>query len=146
MNYTKLNTVLTREVLFEKYNDISNYTVLTDFDTWNKSIDPHSISKAIKNLKKLKIQLYGEIMNEYSMGHLEKTISLFNVSHKINDVFLKNNKIYGDVTILDTPSGKIIQKLIDNKINIQFRIRTMGLVVDAETVRLKEIITWDIIN
>lgn len=50
-------------------------------------------------------------------------IDLTNVSHAIKDLDIRNDGVYGTIDILDTPSGQIINKLIEygSKIGISSR-------------------------
>ena len=66
-------------------------------------------------------------------------ISLSNVSHQITNIKLEENKIIADINVLDTPKGRILKDLINNKFNYNPVIR--GL---QSGHRLDEICTWDI--
>ncbi len=139
------NSYSEREVLFEKYNPFLNSFLLSDLDNWNyPSVNLESVKIAVENLRPLieKKALYGEFeVNHYEV--FESTINLSNVSHSIDDVFLKDRKIYGIITVLDTPSGKTVKELIKNQVELKFAVRATGN-ANNETTVVTELITWDI--
>jgi len=133
------DNVFERKVLFEKYDPYLGAVLLTDGTSWvYPNLNTESVIQAIENLKPL---LYGEIHEEREI--LCDVVSLSNVSHVIKNVFLRDGKIYGEVTWLDTPSGRIMKELLRNNFQAKFMIRAIGNVNQAET-EIASIITWDV--
>jgi len=72
-----------------------------------------------------------------------RDISLKNVSHLITNIRLEKNILYGDIEILGTDSGKILNALIDD---VVFRPRGAGYVDEKGRVKEGyEIISFDAI-
>lgn len=139
-----LENVFIKKVLFEKYDPLLNTFLLTDFKTWQYPIpDMDSLNLALENLKH-KIEqntLFGEIKTENEV--LDVNVSLANISHLISEVFLVENKIFGNIKCLNTPSGELLKEFIKNKFEIKFHIRATGS-VGINSTELADIITWDI--
>ena len=133
------DNVFERKVLFEKYDPYLGAVLLTDGTSWRyPNLNTESVIQAIENLKPL---LYGEIHEEREI--LCDVVSLSNVSHVIKNIFLRDGKIYGEVTWLDTPSGRIMKELLRNNFQAKFMIRATGNINQAET-EIANIITWDV--
>jgi len=72
------------------------------------------------------------------------TISLANVSHKINSIHKNEKGIYGVIELLDTPRGHIAQMLIDGMLIV--RPRMLGLIGTDGIPEITEIISFDLIS
>lgn len=140
----------TRCVIFERYNPFLSYTLLTDFcfdggesnKYWTYPIpNEESLKNAIDVFNNEKKIVYGEL-------GINKTVDITcsKFSHTIENIFLKDNKIYGLVKILDNDNGSFVKetsKLFD----IKFFIRAMGRVqyrFEKDETIIDSIITWDI--
>lgn len=55
-------------------------------------------------------------------------ISMNNVSHTIENVYIEDNSIYGDIHILNTPKGKIVKDILNNNQSIGIASRGVGTV------------------
>jgi hypothetical protein len=67
-------------------------------------------------------KFYGEILNPTS----ESAVKLTNVSHTVDNIAIVNGNLVGDITILDTPMGDSVQKLISNGVKFTSSIRATG--------------------
>ena len=85
-------------------------------------------------------KFYGEIQSISS----DLAINLIRVSHTIDNIVVANNNLIGDITILETPSGKILQGLIDVGANLITSIRATGIVNDYKKVTNVKLVTFDI--
>jgi len=56
-----------------------------------------------------------------SMGYVESTINLSEISHQIINIEIRNSGIYGDIRVLDSGYGRHLNEIIDNGINLVFR-------------------------
>lgn len=56
-------------------------------------------------------------------------IELKNASHIVREAFMKGDDVYGKIEILDTPSGKIIQSLIESGVTLGISSRGVGSTV-----------------
>ena len=77
----------------------------------NGRIYPRAIlEREIMNYQKL-------IQENRAMGECDhpdsSVVELKNVSHVVKEAYMQGDVVYGSIEILDTPSGKIIQSLID---------------------------------
>lgn len=82
------------------------------------------------------------------LDHPEKfEVSLDKVSHIIENLEYDQEKrqIRGRVRLLNTPSGKIAQSLIDSNIPISISSRAAGSVSENKTVSIKRIFTYDLV-
>lgn len=124
--------------------------LLTDFNTERrKGIDIESVKKALEDLKSKKQMpglmhcIFGELGNPSSFE-----VSLNKASHSIKNIILEDNKIYGDVEILNTLMGKVVSETYNNLDNINFGIRSTGSspVNGVGKIVIERIFTWDIID
>lgn len=79
-------------------------------------------------------------------GDVEDTqVPLSKISHKINNVFIENNTFKVEITVLDTPHGKILQNMIEN--NIYFNLAPISLsIIRGKYVDINELITFNIVT
>jgi len=88
------------------------------------------------------------------MGELDHpqhdSVRLSNVSHLITGLNMKGNEVIGEAEILNTPSGKVAQALIDGGVKIGISSRGMGTVTEELDGKRYvnedfKLITWDIV-
>ena len=140
---------MNKNVLVEQIN--SNFQILTDKPanvlkrikgvvSDNKSnrngrIYPMSLWQNVVNSDYVK-----EMINNHSLfgeaDHPETRleISLQNVSHAINDLWIEGDKVMAIIDILPTPMGKIISELLDYGTNIGISSRGAGTVLRDNSV------------
>lgn len=53
-------------------------------------------------------------------------VELKNVSHVVTEAHMEGDNVYGTIEILDTPSGKIIQSLIESGVTLGISSRGVG--------------------
>ena len=90
----------------------------------NGRIYPRSIlEREILNYQKL-------IKENRALGECDhpdsSVVELKNVSHIIREARMEGDDVYGAIEILDTPSGKIIQSLIESGITLGISSRGVG--------------------
>lgn len=84
-----------------------------------------------------KVILEREVMNyqkliqeNRAMGECDhpdsSVVELKNVSHVIKEAYMQGDVVYGAIEILDTPSGKIIQSLIESGVTLGISSRGVG--------------------
>jgi len=70
------------------------------------------------------------IIERRSLGECDhpddSVINLKNVSHLITEATFENNVVYGKVELLNTPSGKILQTLVESRIKLGISSRGVG--------------------
>ena len=90
---------------------------------------------------------YGELDHPES-----SVVELKNTSHIVRDVYWRGDDVMGTVEILNTPSGKILQEIINAKCTVGISSRGMGsvkLISEDGTVAVEqdfELICWDFVS
>lgn len=90
----------------------------------NGRIYPRTIlEREIMNYQKL-------IQENRAMGECDhpdsSVVELKNVSHVVKEAYMEGDIVYGSIEILDTPSGKIIQSLIESGVTLGISSRGVG--------------------
>lgn len=86
----------------------------------------------------------GPVKNRTALGELDhpdsSIINLSNVSHLITKVWWEGNKVMAELELLNTPSGRIAQEIVNNKIPLGISTRGMGSVkqVNENTVEVQD--------
>lgn len=119
------------------------------FDTKNQNgrIYPKDIyEKAITELipKVKSRQCLGEC--DHPLDYDE--VRLSNVSHLITDLHVEGNRVLGEVELLNTPSGKVVQALLEAGVPIGISSRAVGDVEESngsEIVKNMSLITYDLV-
>jgi hypothetical protein len=100
--------------------------VLQKADTLNQNgrIYPlHLLEREVRNYQKF-------IIENRALGELDhpdsSVVNLKNVSHIIREAHLENGVVYGTAEILDTPSGKILQSLVESGVKLGISSRGVG--------------------
>ena len=100
--------------------------ILQKADTLNQNgrIYPQIIlERELRNYQKF-------IIEKRSLGELDhpdsSVVNLKNVSHLITEAYLDKGTVYGSVEILDTPSGKILQSLVESGVKLGISSRGVG--------------------
>ena len=82
------------------------------------------LEREVENYKK------GPIAENRALGELDhpdsSVVELKNVSHIVREAYMKGDDVYGKIEILDTPSGKIIQSLIESGVTLGISSRGVG--------------------
>jgi hypothetical protein len=69
-----------------------------------------------------RLRNYGVIYGEFSPQNLFD-ISLSNVSHTIENLYYVDNKIYGNIHLLNTNNGNLVKKLIEQGFKLKIKPR-----------------------
>lgn len=100
--------------------------ILQKADTLNQNgrIYPMSVlEREVRNYQKF-------IAENRALGELDhpdsSVVNLKNVSHLIREAYLDKGTVYGSVEILDTPSGKILQSLVESGVKLGISSRGVG--------------------
>jgi len=110
---------------------------------YSKKIWDREINKYMSSVKENRA--VGEL------DHPESTvINLKNVCHNIKDIWWDGDHIMGKIEILPTPSGNILQALINSGITVGVSSRGMGSVRQmGETLEVQEdfeLLCWDFVS
>lgn len=100
--------------------------ILQKADTLNQNgrIYPmHVLEREVRNYQKF-------IIENRALGELDhpdsSVVNLKNVSHLIREAHLENGTVIGSVEVLDTPSGKILQSLVESGVKLGISSRGVG--------------------
>ena len=100
--------------------------ILQKADTLNQNgrIYPiHVLEREIRNYQKF-------IVENRALGELDhpdsSVVNLKNVSHVIREAYLEGGTVFGTVELLDTPSGKILQSLVESGVKLGISSRGVG--------------------
>jgi hypothetical protein len=103
------------------------------------------IDEAYKNYEKITndFQLENPMFGE--LGYPEETsfTSLERVSHQIENLEIEGDTLFAEIKILDTPRGEELKTLLDG---VVFRPRIIGQLLDDNTVRVDNLISFDAIH
>lgn len=96
-----------------------------------------------------------EIRERRALGELDHPdsgeVNLRNVSHNVLNVEWKGDDLYGEVEVLNTPSGNILKELFRSGITLGISSRGMGSVqqIDENTVEVQDdfqLVCWDFVS
>lgn len=108
----------------------------SDAENANGRVYPHSIlEREVENYKKL-------VRDRRALGELDhpegSVVELKNTSHLVVDIGWDGKDVIGKVEILNTPSGKILQSLIDSNVTLGISSRGLGSTRQKNGVTLVE--------
>lgn len=124
--------------------------VLQKADTLNQNgrIYPLAIlQREVRNYQKF-------IVENRALGELDhpddSVVNLKNASHLVREAYMEGNVVKGKVEILDTPSGKILQSLIEAGVKLGISSRGVGTTRkqgDFQVVQDDfQLICWDFVS
>jgi hypothetical protein len=124
--------------------------ILQKADTLNQNgrIYPTAVlSREVRNYQKF-------IIENRALGELDhpddSVVNLKNVSHIVREAVMENGVVKGKVEILNTPSGKILQSLIESGIKLGISSRGVGSTRregDYQVVQDDfQLICWDFVS
>jgi hypothetical protein len=65
------------------------------------------------------------------LDHPDKVeVSLEKVSHKVNEIWMEDNKVMGKIQVLETPAGKTLRALVEGGCSIGISSRGTGSVME----------------
>lgn len=146
-NYT---TEMVNESKLQNAGKIMLKGILQKADTLNQNgrIYPHAIlEREVRNYQKF-------IKENRALGELDhpdtSVVELKNVSHVIREAWLDGNVVLGVVELLNTPSGKILQSLVESGIKLGISSRGVGSTRkqgDSQVVQDDfQLICWDFVS
>ena len=110
----------------EKFGKFMLKGIIQRSNTLNQNgrVYPKSIlQREIENYQKL-------IRENRALGECDhpdsSVIELKNASHIVREAYMQGDDVYGTIEILDTPSGKIIQSLIESGVTLGISSRGVG--------------------
>jgi hypothetical protein len=124
--------------------------ILQKADTLNQNgrIYPMTVlEREVRNYQKF-------IAENRALGELDhpdsSVVNLKNVSHVIKEAYLDKGVVYGTVELLDTPSGKILQSLVESGVKLGISSRGVGSVKKQGDYHIVQddfqLICWDYVS
>lgn len=124
--------------------------ILQKADTLNQNgrIYPETIlTREVRNYQKF-------IKENRALGELDhpdtSVVELKNVSHIVREAYMNSGTCYGTVELLDTPSGKILQSLVESGVTLGISSRGVGSTKrdgDYDIVQDDfQLICWDFVS
>jgi len=114
----------------------------------NGRVYPKSIlEREIRNYQKF-------IKENRALGELDhpesSVVELKNASHIIREAYMQNDVVYGTVEILNTPSGKILQSLVESGVTLGISSRGVGSTKPDGDLQIVQddfqLICWDFVS
>ncbi len=107
-----------------------------DIQNGNGRIYPHKVlMREMENYSKL-------VKERRALGELDhpddSVINLKNASHMITEVWWDNKSVMGKVKVLNTPSGKILQALVNDGASLGISSRGLGSVHESTSGTIVE--------
>jgi len=108
-----------------------------------------------KNILEREIRNYQKFIAENrALGELDhpdsSVVNLKNVSHIVREAYLDGEVVYGSVEILDTPSGKILQSLVESGVKLGISSRGVGSTKKQGDYQIVQddfqLICWDYVS
>lgn len=124
--------------------------ILQKADTLNQNgrIYPEAIlNREVRNYQKF-------IKENRALGELDhpesSVVELKNVSHIVREAYMQDGTCFGTVELLDTPSGKILQSLVESGVTLGISSRGVGSTKrdgDFDVVQDDfQLICWDFVS
>jgi hypothetical protein len=124
--------------------------ILQKSDTLNQNgrIYPRNIlEREVRNYQKF-------IIENRALGELDhpdsSVVNLKNVSHIVREAHIEGDVVYGSVEILDTPSGKILQSLVESGVKLGISSRGVGTTKKQDDYQIVQddfqLICWDFVS
>tara|TARA_R100000008_G_scaffold77259_1_gene57586 strand:+ start:172 stop:780 length:609 start_codon:yes stop_codon:yes gene_type:complete len=90
---------------------------------------PDVLMREVNNYKKL-------VKENRALGELDhpddSVINLKNASHMVTDIWMDKNTVMGKVKVLNTPSGQILQSLVQSGVKLGISSRALGSVQESQ--------------
>src|SRR6056300_961594 len=124
--------------------------ILQKAETLNQNgrVYPKAIlEREIRNYQKF-------IQENRALGELDhpdsSVVELKNASHNIKEAYMEGNVVYGTVEILNTPSGKILQSLVESGVTLGISSRGVGSTRSQGDKQIVQddfqLICWDFVS
>lgn len=114
----------------------------------NNRIYPRSVlAREVENYQKL-------VKERRALGELDhpdtEVVELKNASHCVLRTWWEGNDVWGSIQVLNTPSGKILQELVNDQIQLGVSSRSLGSLKESSQGSIVQddlaLICWDIVQ
>ena len=105
------------------------------------------LEREIRNYQKF-------IKENRALGELDhpdsSVVELKNASHMVREAYMEGNVVYGTVEILNTPSGQILQSLVESGVTLGISSRGVGSTKSQGDMQIVQddfqLICWDFVS
>ena len=105
------------------------------------------LEREIRNYQKF-------IKENRALGELDhpdsSVVELKNASHMVREAYMEGNVVYGTVEILNTPSGQILQSLVESGVTLGISSRGVGSTKTQGDMQIVQddfqLICWDFVS
>ena len=105
------------------------------------------LEREIRNYQKF-------IKENRALGELDhpdsSVVELKNASHMVREAYMEGNVVYGTVEILNTPSGQILQSLVESGVTLGISSRGVGSTIPQGQYQMVQddfqLICWDFVS
>jgi len=115
---------------------LSGVMQMSETQNGNGRIYPHAIlEREVTNYMTM-------VEERRALGELDhpdtSVINLANASHLVTKIWMEDNKCMGKIEVLNTPSGKVLQELVNAGCKLGISSRGMGSVSESNGVTMVE--------
>ena len=115
---------------------LSGVMQMSETQNGNGRVYPHAIlEREVGNYLKM-------VEERRALGELDhpdtSVINLSNASHLVTDIWMDGKKCMGKIEVLNTPSGKVLQELVNAGVKLGISSRGMGSVKESNGVTMVE--------
>lgn len=115
---------------------LSGVMQMSETQNGNGRIYPHAILER-------EVQNYMEMVEQRrALGELDhpdtSVINLANASHLVTKIWMEDNKCLGKIEVLNTPSGKVLQELVNAGVKLGISSRGVGSVTERNGATMVE--------
>lgn len=115
---------------------LSGVMQMSETQNGNGRIYPHAILER-------EVHNYMEMVEQRrALGELDhpdtSVINLSNASHLVTKIWMEDNRCLGKIEVLNTPSGKVLQELVNAGVKLGISSRGMGSVTERNGVTMVE--------
>ncbi len=115
---------------------LSGVMQMSETKNGNGRVYPHAIlEREVKNY-------LDTVKERRALGELDhpdtSVINLANASHLVTDIWMDDKKCMGKIEVLNTPSGKVLQELVNAGVKLGISSRGMGSVTESNGVTMVE--------
>ena len=109
---------------------------MSETQNGNGRVYPHAILER-------EVKTYLNMVKERrALGELDhpdtSVINLANASHLVTDIWMDGQKCMGKIEVLNTPSGRVLQELVNAGVKLGISSRGMGSVTESNGVTMVE--------
>lgn len=125
-----------RRVAEGKVTILSGVMQMSETQNGNGRVYPHAILER-------EVKTYMDMVeSRRALGELDhpdtSVVNLSNASHLVTKIWMEDNRCMGKIEVLNTPSGRVLQELVNAGVKLGISSRGMGSVTESNGVTMVE--------